>query len=207
MMDDVCWHLERLTAPVELPIDLVEVREDHLHAANGAVEDRKIERLFRTAVTYGERFTRRAWGPQTWALLCDRFPCEFVLPWPPLIEVQSIQYVDDNGDPQTLSPTLYQVSPAVGRRNPYAQKARIRPAYGETWPTTRYQMDAVTVTYEAGYVDTTSPAQPDIPEDLIAGALLVVGELYKVRSESVHTINQNEAVIRARDLWRGYQVP
>jgi hypothetical protein len=51
-----------------------------------------------------------------------------------------------------------------------------------------------------------SPAEPSIPEDILHGQLLVIGEMYKLRSLSVHAFNQAPAVLQARNLWNAYRV-
>lgn len=64
--------------------------------------------------------------------------------------VRSITYIDTNGAQQTLDPALYvfdgnQRSPIIWR------------AYGQTWPSTRCQPGAVTVTFQGRYSLTASP--------------------------------------------------
>lgn len=201
-------RLVQTVAPTAEPIGVYDVYADHLRGADREAEEDYVARLVKTARRQGEWFTRRSWMPQTWAGKCDRFPyaCEddgaIALPKGPLIAVESVTYVDEDGVTQTLDDALYQVL-QEGRAN---RPSRIVPAYNEVWPTTRVQRDAVTITYEAGYVTEGSPAAPDVPEDLVHGLLLVVGELYKQRSESVHAFNQNPALIRARDLWLPYRI-
>lgn len=198
-MRDIPVHLELITPPTSEPLELDFVRDQHLRVANGSEEDWYLEQLIKAARRAGERITRRAFYPQTWAYVLDAFPAyEIVLPRPPLRSVTSITYLDEDGVEQTLagSPSGYVVTTPSG---PYAKYGRIRPAYDETWPATRNQIGAVTVTFEAGY------DVGDVPEDILQGMLLTVGEFYKQRSESVHAFNQNPALIRARDLWLGYR--
>ncbi len=63
------------------------------------------------------------------------------LPRVPLVSVTSITYVDNNGDAQTLSPSVYVADIARGR---------ISLAYNQYWPTTRLQPNAITVRFVAG---------------------------------------------------------
>ena len=72
------------------------------------------------------------------------------LPRPPLLEVLSVAYVDDDDAEATLSgsPAPYFVVPS-GR---YA-RAVLTPLSGAIWPTTASRPDAVTITYQAGYSD------------------------------------------------------
>jgi len=212
IMRDVPWHFELLAPPTQEPVTVAVVRDDHLKSPNGSLEDAYIARLILVARRMAERTTRRALMPQAGSVVLDRFPSgEIVLPWPPLQRVESITYVDTAGVEQTLAAEAYQVSAPQG---PTAPRGRIWPAYGTTWPSTRSQMDAVVVSFDMGYplTDPGSPPssppeepQPTTPDDIVHGMLLVIGELYKQRSESVHT-TQTPAVIRARDLWMSYRV-
>lgn len=63
---------------------------------------------------------------------------------PPLQSVTSITYTDIDGVEQTLAASQYVVD-AVSR------PARIEPAYGVVWPSSREQMNAVKVRFVAGY--------------------------------------------------------
>jgi hypothetical protein len=65
-----------------------------------------------------------------------------------LQSVQSIDYIDDNGDPQVLDPSMYQV-------DLYQEPGRIVPSFGNVWPTTRTQLGAVTISYTVGFPHTT----------------------------------------------------
>ena len=103
----------------------------------------------------------------------------------------------------TLSASAYVLSVKGRDTN---KQGLVTPVYNTCWPQARCEVGAVVVTYDAGYVDEASPTQAQIPEDIQQGQLIVIGELYKQRSESVHAGNQNPALIRARDLWMPYRV-
>lgn len=192
----VRWFTRRTVDPTDLPIDVAYVRDHHLRVASGTAEDALIERLIRAATDACEDATHEALMPQTWALTLSGFPCgEIVLPRPPLMNVTSFAYVDEDGDPQTLagSPAEYEVVPS-GR----FAKAKLTPVFDGVWPSTRVQADAVTVTYQAGYASADV-----IPERYIQGICLMVGELYKQRSLSVQNTIQNvPAVLGLERFWR-----
>lgn len=196
------WHLELVTDADTEPLDTDTVLTDHLRSPNGTAESDYVTGLIKAARRMAERVTKRALVSQTWRLMLDRFPmgpCPIVVPRPPLASVASIEYVDLDGTLTTWdgSPLPYDVSAPSG---PFATSARLRPTYGTCWPVARCQMDAVQVNFTAGYAD------GEIPADILHGMLLVVGEFYKQRSESVHAMNQNPALIRAVDLWLPYRV-
>lgn len=86
----------------------------------------------------------------TVTLKMDQFPdWEIELRRCPAIAITSITYVDGDGTTQTLSSSNYSLSTG-------SYPAIVTPTYGNVWPTTRDQQDAVTVTYTAGYGSTPS---------------------------------------------------
>lgn len=115
----------------------------------------------------------RALVDQTWRLGLGRFPFGPIeLPLPPLIAVTSIAYVDVDGEAQTLPADDYLVHDGA--------LAMIEPAYGKSWPSTRAQKRAVTITFRAGY-----GAPEDVPAGVLAAARLMVGDLYANRETGV----------------------
>lgn len=190
-----------VTPPTDLPVTVEYIRGKVVKAAS-EIEDDAIERWIKTAVDACERETGRALMPQRRAWIADRFPCgKIVLPAPPLIDVVSVAYVDSNGDEQELavSPLEFQIVPS-GR----VTKAELHPLYGQVWPTTRCQPGAVTVTYDCGYAldDSVSPPEVTVPEGLITGIGLMVGELYKLRSLSVHAVHNTPSVLDTKRFWQ-----
>lgn len=217
---DQSWHgidarVDLITPPTGEPMLWEEVT-DHLRAMN--TEDAAyIQRLIPVARRALEYATRRSFMPQTLQLVMGGFPGSWSwpgvfrhgsalirVPRPPIISIDSIVYLSD-GSPseQTLDAARYQVDLPYG---PNAGYGRIRPVAHQCWPqTVCHTFDAVRVTYQAGYVDRSSPPQPNMPADLKHAMLLVIGELYKSRSESV-PVGNAPALIRARSLWAPYRV-
>lgn len=205
LYDGTRWYLKLVAGPASEPLEVDDVRDNHLRATNGSAEDTYIDGLIGTTRRMAERITRRALISQDWQLVGTGFPCWSIrVPKPPLIEVTSLSYVDSDGVTQTLTEdTDYIVSIPSG---PNAGRAEITPAYGKTFPVARCQNDAVIVSFTAGYLTGDSPETGEIPADILHGMKLVIGEFYKQRSESVHAPNQSPAMIRARDLWLPYRV-
>lgn len=188
------WSVDPLTVPF--------VRDQHLRAPDGEAETAYLEHLIRVSLLAAERITWRTLLPKTGCTyrIDGGFPLitVIIIPRPPLISVEAIDYVDADGVTQTLtgSPAQFTVSTPQG---PTAKKGRVTPLYGEVWPTTRVQIDAVTVHLTAGYTDGT------LPDDLVHGRLLLIGELYKQRSESVVGLTPAPAVVRALELFKRYR--
>lgn len=83
----------------------------------------------------------------------DMWPAGVIrLPHPPLATISSITYVDTAGTTQTWPTAEYQVDIA-------SRPGVIYPAYTYTWPSARLQLNAITITYTAGYgaADTAVP--------------------------------------------------
>lgn len=112
----------------------------------------------------------RAIGVQTLELRthCFGWP-GLALPYPPLISVESVKYIDSEGAEQTADPGVYT----------YAADA-LRLTYNSTWPTSRLEADAVRVRYVAGYAEdaTAETLVTAVPPAIRAALLLMVGDLY-----------------------------
>lgn len=76
----------------------------------------------------------------------DSWYFNICVPCVPLISVTSITYIDVDGVTQTLSSSLYSITDPA--------KGVITLNYGESWPTTRWQPNAVTVRFVAGMAAT-----------------------------------------------------
>lgn len=123
----------------------------------------------------------RALAEQTWVLYLDRFPAgagwrsaTIRLPLPPLIAVESITYLDANGVRQTLAADLYTVLDG--------EKAEIRPAYGQAWPTARCAPRSVAITFTCGWAapDDGDP-WPAKLQPVRAAIKLMVGDMFENR--------------------------
>ena len=92
------------------------------------------------------------WYFQSQSLVGNRLPNTWYMLWFPRNPVQSvtsIQYIDINGALQTLDPSLYIVDTE-------STQGRLSPAFGRYWPPTQMQIDAVKITYVAGYSNVPS---------------------------------------------------
>lgn len=153
------------SAPAVEPVTLAEAKA-HLR-----VEDEQdnayIELLIKSAREHCETVTRRAFITQTLRLDLDRFPEEIRLPRPPLSSVSSVSYVDVDGATQTF--TDYTVDDY--------DPARLVPAYGYSWPSTRDVNKAVSVTYVAGY----GAAGSSVPAPIRQAMLILIAHAFEYR--------------------------
>jgi hypothetical protein len=85
----------------------------------------------------------------------------------PVQSIVSVEYLDANGDPQTLPDTVYELT----------ADGRLRLKFGQCWPQTQTHDAPVTVSYVAGY--------EVLPPPLRAAILLLTGDLYENREGQV----------------------
>ena len=159
--------LKVINAPTEEPVTVAEAK-DWMNVDADDKDNQISKVLIPMARKSVEDFTRRSLVTTTWDLFLDEFPVsgEIRIPNAPLQSVTSISYVDADGNTQTWNASLYAVDTT-------SEPARIEPAFGETFPTTRKQMNAVTVRFLAGY-----GLAVDVPSGLKAGVLATVTHWY-----------------------------
>lgn len=181
----------RTIAPAAEPLTINEAKA-HLRV-EAFDDDPLIGGLVRAARDQAENVTHRALITQTWRLDLDGFPGNGLieLPKPPLQSVTQIAYTDADGNPQTLSTSLYDVDTG-------SEPGRVRLAYGQIWPSTRDIYNAVQVTYVAGYGDAGS----DVPQPIRQAMQMLVGNWYENR-EAVNVGNIVTALPMATEalLW------
>lgn len=175
-----------LVVTVQPTIEPLTVAEVATHLRTSA--DPELAAYIIAARQYCETYTRRSFITRTLRYTLDQFPtCEsyLALPRPNLLTVTSVQYVDTNGDTQTFSSSDYSVDTA-------SLPGRIILDYGVSWPSTRCQPNAVTVTYTAGYGATTDA----VPESIKQAMKLLIGDWYENREAKFVGVSaqENEAV-------------
>jgi uncharacterized phiE125 gp8 family phage protein len=163
--------LKLITAPDEEPVFLEEAKI--FCRVDGDDEDQLIEAIIIAAREMAEQRTKRALITQIWDLSIDEFPSEIVLPYPPLQSVTYVKYVDTDGVLQTLASSNYTVDIA-------SEPGRIVPAYGITWPSTRCQINAVTVRFVCGYLDAEA-----VPEAIKSWMKVQINTMSEFREEFI----------------------
>lgn len=195
-----------VTPPAEEPVSLAEAKLS-LHVDHSE-ENTFISGLISAARGWAEKYTWRAIGLATYRLSLDRFPekCSrptWRVPWssdpimlanPPLASVASLEYVDDDGATQTMDEADY-VADAD------AEPARIFPAYGTYWPSTRSMPAAVKVTYQAGYANAAAT-----PPEIKTAILLLVGHWFQNREAVVTGTISSDVQLSAGALLEPYRV-
>ncbi len=132
-------------------------------------EDTLLSSLIIAAKRYVEEVTRRQLLTSTKILYLDSFSSEIRLSKPPAQSVTSIQYIDIDGDTQTVDSSVYEIDTSV-------EPATINLAYGQSWPSVRGDKNCITVTFVAGY-----GTKDDVPEMIKTAIKLIVGGWYEHR--------------------------
>lgn len=194
------YSLRRVTKPTDALLSLTEAYQQLRVDAYGSPpthpEDDLIESLI-TAITEdldaGTGWLGRALAPQTWRLTLNALPsgkCVIKIPYPPLIEITSFTYVNNDGDTVTM------VAGTDYRLIATEDYAFVAPIYNDDWPVSREDVDAVSITYRCGYVE-GSPETVAIPEIVKRYVKAMLTEAYDNRDthDNIGT-RKNEATER-----------
>jgi len=182
------------TAATKKPLSLDEVKA-HLNLTTDFTDDDELlDSMIDSTIDYIENYLRRSLLTQTITAKYDFFPHCFELERPPLQSITSIQYIDTAGDTQTYSSANYTVDTT-------SEPARVVEAYGTSWPTTRNIINAVTVTYVAGYT-----SAGNVPTQIKQAMKILIGDWYKERESFIVGVMVSKLPHTARMLLQPYRV-
>lgn len=176
-------HPRRTAAPAAEAIALADLWiMTHLRETSdaGGPNDQYIEQiLIPAARTACEELTERTLVSTPWLLTLPAFPCAsthnplaaITLRMPPIISVQSVQYLDADGALQTLATSDWQLDTA-------SEPGRLLPAPGTSWPATQAgAWNAVQIAYTAGYGDSGA----NVPAPLRFWMAAAIASMYASR--------------------------
>lgn len=184
--------IQVVTPPASEPLTLAEVKEflrvDH------SDDDATLAIFIAAARQLCESYTRLALLPTTFEEYFDEFPeytgtykDEIRLSRSPVSAVTYVKYIDGNETTITANASDY-------KTDLISQPARISPDNG--WFGTYETINAVFIRYVAGYANAAS-----VPAPLKHGMLLVIGDMYENRTDSVKRLPT-----AAEYLWNPYRV-
>jgi uncharacterized phiE125 gp8 family phage protein len=168
---------------------VVTLAEAKLHLRVTATdEDALIDSYLDAATQWAEVYQGRKYLSQTCVDYLDAWPTVIRPRWLPLFVVTSIQYIDDGGTLQTWDADEYDVDSDT-------EPGRIVPAYGESYPSIRGDVNGIIVTYTAGY----GTDAEDVPGEIRTAILMIVAHWYANR-EAVSDLSMAEVPMGAHAL-------
>lgn len=153
---------KRTVEPATLPITLAEAKTQC--RVTTADHDDNLNQLIAAATTRIENEAGISLIAQTWQLSLDYFSNSIDLSRGPVASVTSVQYYDTAGTLQTVSSADYTVDLS-------GDPQRIVINADASWPATQDRINAVVVTYVAGYAI--------LPTDIKHACLLLVGHWFE----------------------------
>lgn len=182
-----------ITAPDEL-ITVADAAE-FIRAEFSASEETLIESLITAARQWCEEYLGRAIGVQTIELRMAQFPEDAgpIVLRSPIIEVNSVKYLDTDGVEQTIDSDDYLVSDA--------EPAEIVPV--SAWPVAFGSADSVRVEYDAGYMSGSPMLSQELPKTIRTAILMMVADMYANREAQVDKpLTANPTVERLLSMYR-----
>jgi uncharacterized phiE125 gp8 family phage protein len=176
------YTLKHVSGPATEPVSLAEAKAhlliEDLTLTSAQTAD--LESKIRAARREAEGYLGRKIGVQVWDILIDSFPwfTFWRIPLEPLISVDSIVYLDADGDEVTVPAETFGHS---------ADKGLLWLVEGQTWPTEYYYPFAgIRVRVTVGIQpesDGASPATLRYPDNIRQAILVRLGTLYSIRED------------------------
>lgn len=132
-----------VTAPTSEPVTVDELKA-HLRVTSTA-DDTYLASLVSAAREYVEQQTGRALAEQTREYTADAFPSNGVLRLglAPVVSISSVNYLDEDGEEQTLSADVYTA-------DTQSEPGALVLAVGKSWPATAPLPSSVRIRYTCG---------------------------------------------------------
>lgn len=187
-----------VTATTGTPVSLDEAKA-HLYVTTND-KDADINRKVKAATRFcqGRIAGHRQFMKATYDGVMPGFPHDqrITFPLPPLQSITSIKYFNSTGgEVSSTSATSTFSSTDWNTVTPTEAPGFIEPVFGKVWPVTQPRIDAVTTRFVAG-----STSVVDVPENIKAAVLLVVGHLWRNREAVVTGVNATELQMSVDDL-------
>jgi uncharacterized phiE125 gp8 family phage protein len=181
----------KIITPASAVITTAELKA-HMRVDSSS-EDSLIDAYLLASMAYCQHYTGMAIGEQTVEIALDEFPeGPIKLELTPATSIETVRYVDTNGDWQTVSSSLYTT-------DIYGQDHWLLRAAGSYWPDTYDSANSVKVRYIAG----SSTLDPAVK----AALMLLTGNYYENREEATEKRLSNvpmgvNALLDTVKVWR-----
>jgi uncharacterized phiE125 gp8 family phage protein len=164
--------LTRLSEPSVLPVSLAEAKAQCRIDSND--EDALVSAYCRAAADWVQEQEGIVLITSSWEYRRPAFPSNYsppiCLPLRPLQNVAEVVYLDIAGTAQALVPLVDYV----------LVNGKLWPAFGKSWPETRWPSD-ITITFTAGYGSDWN----SVPEPIRQSLLLLVSYWYDMRTAAI----------------------
>lgn len=148
------------TAAAAYPISYLDDIKPHLRLTDDNNQP-YLTGLIPAATAWAEHLTERALITQTWKLILSAFPADPIrLPFPPLQSVTTVKYYDSANAQQTLSASVYQV-------DTNSEPGTLQLAASQSWPAVYDRVDAVEITFVAGYGANRTAVPPAVRQAIL----------------------------------------
>lgn len=161
--------------PVSLAEAQLHLRLDLAGSPPSHPDDAIVDALIVAAREYAEYYTSQAFARQDYRLKLQEFPQDQIINlgiWP-VLSVDSVTYLDEDGQTQTLSADDYLL-------DTQSKPARIVSKHNARWPTALNQVNSLQIVFKAGCTD-GSPNDYPVPKSVKQSILLTLGHLYENR--------------------------
>lgn len=161
------YAIKTVTEPEFEPVSRAEAKRWLRIDADDTAHDAVVDMLIKAMREDAENITHRTFISRQLRLTLDSWPWDsqygvrIVLPHPPLISVDSFQYVDTNGVLQTLDTADYVVHDEY-------EPGFIIPTWEVIWPTIRLVPNALQILFTAGYAPGSPSGEAESQENMPA---------------------------------------
>lgn len=184
-MSEIC-----IIPPTELAVSLATAKR------NLRVDDDHMDDLITTwlqgIIAVLEHEIGQCLMKQTWLVTLDRFEGTIALPHP-VMQVETVEYIDTDGQHQALAPGTWQVLPT-------RYKSLLAPATGTRWPATGPGAGAVTITVVCGYGESVDRTPANVRLYILAKLVEQFDPVSRMERDTV----QSNYVDRLLDACRTY---
>lgn len=166
-----------LSTVTTLPQSFIDEIKNYLKIDVSVTEDDSlIESIVFGVIHFIEKYTNRTIFTTQFETFRDFFPCDYIeLRRSPLQSLDLFNYIDTNGDVQTVDPLVYYNT----FENDYS---KILPQPEKDFPSDLIcKLQSIVIQFTAGYGDTVD----DIPAELLVALLQMVAALYDNRGDCV----------------------
>ena len=174
------WKIKDGQTIVE-PVTLDELKI-HLRVDN-ELENDLIASLGVTARQYIEKLTDQILIEQSVLVYFDKFPLLTDCLELPVYPIKSITHIKYNGEVENALENPLTWESSKYRADLISRKARIAPISTESFPTAKFELNAVEIELIAGFGDATK-----VPDIFKTAIKLIVGEMYEHRQNRVHKL-------------------